>query len=163
MNIRKATSDDAGAICSIYNYYVENTAITYETVPISEIDAKQRISDAITSEHLFYVGEIGGKVIGFCLTFPWHKHHSYKTTVEDGIFLDKDETGKGYGAQLLEHILKHIDKTTTHTIIASICIPNENSIRLHEKFDFKKVSHLKEVRRKFDQWWDVGHWQLIFE
>jgi phosphinothricin acetyltransferase len=163
MNIRKATSDDANAICSIYNYYIENTAITYKTAPISETDAKQWISDTITSEHLFYVGEIDGKVIGFCCTFSWHKHHSYKTTVENGFFLDKDETGKGYGAQLLEHLLKHLDKTTTHTLIASICIPNENSIRLHEKFGFIKVSHLKEVRRKFDQWWDVGHWQLIFE
>ena len=161
MNIRKATLDDACAICKIYNHYVENTAITYECALITETEAQRRISDTVNAGHLFYIGEIDGKIIGFCLTLPYHKHEAYKTTIENGIFLDKDETGKGYGTQLLEHLLKHIDKTTAHTVIASICIGNENCIRLHEKFGFKQKSHFKEVRRKFDQWWDIGHWQLI--
>jgi phosphinothricin acetyltransferase len=77
--------------------------------------------------------------------------------------LDKDERGKGYGTQLFEHLLNHIDKSKTHVLIAGICIPNEVSVNLHEKFGFKKISHMKEIGRKFDQWRDVGHWQLIFE
>jgi phosphinothricin acetyltransferase len=162
MNIRKATLNDARAICNIINYYIENTVLALETTSISEIEAKQRINDTIDSGHLIYIGEINDKVIGFYCTYPWSKYCACKTTVEESIFLDKNEMGKGYGTQLFEHLLKHINKCKIHTLIASICISNENSIRLHEKFGFKQVSHLKEVGRKFDQWQDLGHWQLVF-
>jgi len=47
MNIRKATLDDASAICNIYNYYIENTVITFETVFISEIEMKRRMEEVI--------------------------------------------------------------------------------------------------------------------
>ena len=162
MNIRNATLDDARAICSIYNYYVESTAVSFETVPVSEMEAQQRINDTINSGYLFCVGEVDGKIIGFYSTQAWNKRAAYATTAEESIYLDKNETGKGYGTQLFEHLLKQIDKTRIHTLIATITIPNENSVRLHEKFGFKQVSHIKEAGRKFDQWQDVGHWQLIF-
>jgi len=162
MNIRKVTLNDAQAICNIYNYYIENTAITFEVVPISEIEEKQRINDIINSEHLFYIGEIDEKIIGFYYTHRWNNRYAYNTTIEESIYLDKDETGKGYGTQMLEHLLKQIDKNKIHVLIAGICIPNESSVRLHEKFGFKQISHMKEIGRKFGQWRDVGHWQLIF-
>jgi phosphinothricin acetyltransferase len=163
MNIRKATLDDAHALCNIYNYYVENTAITFDVAPFSEIEAKQRISDVMNSGHLFYVGEVDGKIIGFYHTWHWENRSAYATTVEESIFLDKDATGKGYGTQLFEHLLEHIDKSKTHVLMATIAIPNEASVRLHEKFGFKQISNMKEIGRKFDRWRDIGHWQLIFD
>lgn len=45
-------------------------------------------------------------------------------------------------------------------LIAGICIPNEGSVKLHEKFGFKQASHMKEIGWKFNQWRDVGHWLL---
>jgi len=161
MNIRKATLDDASAICNILNYYIENTVIAHETESVSEIQSKQRISDIIDLGYLLFIGEIDGKIIGFCCTQPWNKSVVYETTAEESIFLDKDETGKGYGRQLLGHLLSHIDKTKTHILNATISLPNESSVRLHEKFGFRQVSHMKEIGRKFDQWLDIGCWQLI--
>ena len=157
MNIRKATLDDACAVCNIYNHYIENTVITFETVPISEVEARERINDIINSGHLFYIGEIDNKMIGFYYTKRWNNRFAYATTVEESIYLDKDETNKGYGTLLLEHLLKNIDKNTIHVLIAGICIPNESSVRLHEKFGFKQISYMKEIGRKFDQWRNVGH------
>jgi len=162
MNIRQVTPNDARAICEIYNYYIENTVATFETAPISESDGKERINNAINSGHLFYVGEVDGKIIGFYCTRVWNHRSAYATTAEESIFLHKDETGKSYGTQLFEHLLNEIKKTNIHTLIGSICLLNESSIRLHEKFGFKQVSCMKEVGRKFDQWLDIGHWQLIF-
>jgi len=160
MNIRKATFDDACIICDIYNYYIENTAVTFETVPISKIEMQKRMEEVITG-HLFYVGEINGKIIGYYYTHRWNNRFAYATTAEESIYLDKNEMGKGYGTQLFEHLLDHVDKNKTHVLIAGICIPNEVSVRLHEKFGFMQISCMKEIGRKFDQWRDVGHWQLI--
>ena len=50
-----------------------------------------------------------------------------------------------------------------HAILAGISMPNEASVRLHERFGFKKVGQLEQVGYKFDRWIDVGYWQLIFE
>ena len=161
MEIRKATSNDVHSICSIYNYYIENTAITFETVPVSETEMEQRLNDVINSGYSFYVGETDKKVIGYYYTHCWNSRCAYATTVEESIYLDKEETGKGYGTKLLEHLLTHIDKSKFHVLMAGICIPNEGSVRLHEKLGFKQISHMKEIGRKFNQWRDVGHWQLI--
>ena len=163
MNIRKATLDDACEICDIYNYYIENTAVTFETVPVSELEMRKRIEEVFNTGYVFYAGEVNGKIIGYYYTHRWHNRCAYALTAEESIYLDKNETGKGYGTQLFEHLLNHIDKSKIHVLIAGICVPNEASVRLHEKFGFQQISHMKEIGRKFDQWRDVGHWQLIFE
>ena len=47
--------------------------------------------------------------------------------------------------------------------MGGIALPNEASVGLHEKLGFKKVAHFNEVGFKFDQWIDVGYWQLILK
>jgi L-amino acid N-acyltransferase YncA len=37
MNIRKVIAGDASAVACIYNYYVENTDITFEEESVSEV------------------------------------------------------------------------------------------------------------------------------
>jgi L-amino acid N-acyltransferase YncA len=34
-------------------------------------------------------------------------------------------------------------------------------VALHEKLGFQKIGHFKEVGWKFDQWIDVGYWELV--
>ena len=51
-------------------------------------------------------------------------------------------------------------KDNIHVIIGGVSLPNDASVRLHEKFGFEKVAHYKEVGFKFGQWVDVAFWQL---
>jgi len=46
-------------------------------------------------------------------------------------------------------------------VIAGISLPNEASVKLHEKFGMKQVAHLKEVGFKFGEWVDTGYWEII--
>jgi len=48
-----------------------------------------------------------------------------------------------------------------HAVIGGISLPNPASIALHEKLGFEKIGQFKQVGRKFDQWIDVGYWELI--
>lgn len=161
MDIRKAELSDAAAICGIYNYYIENTAVTFETVAIEEAEMKERISDIINSGFPYYVIEVDGKIAGYYYVNRWKDRCAYSSTKEVTIYLQKDMTGKGLGSLLFEHLLKTIDRENTHVLLAGICTPNEGSVKLHEKFGFKQVSHMKQIGRKFDKWQDVGHWELI--
>ena len=40
-----------------------------------------------------------------------------------------------------------------------IALPNDLSIKLHEKLGFFKVAHLEKIGNKFDRWIDVSIWQ----
>jgi len=161
MKIRKVTLDDAQGICDIYNYYVENTAVTFETTAVSENEMQQRIKGFLDEGFPYFVGEINGKIAGYCYLHNWNNRCAYSSTKEVTVYLDKEQKGKGYGTILYQHLFKEIYKDDIHALIAGICIPNDGSIRLHEKFGFKQASHMKEIGWKFDQWRDVGHWQLV--
>jgi L-amino acid N-acyltransferase YncA len=161
MNIRQVTLNDAKDICDIYNYYVENTAVTFETAAVSVDEMKQRIAGCLNEGSLYYVGEVEGKITGYCYLHNWNNRSAYSLTKEITIYLNKKQTGKGLGTALYRHLFDEIYKTDIHVIIAGICIPNERSVRLHEKFGLKQVSDMKELGWKFGKWHDVGHWQLI--
>jgi L-amino acid N-acyltransferase YncA len=45
-------------------------------------------------------------------------------------------------------------------LIGAIALPNEPSVRLHERLGFVKAGHLLRIGRKCDRWIDVGNWQL---
>ena len=48
-----------------------------------------------------------------------------------------------------------------HAVIGGIAQPNTTSVALHEKLGFTKIGQFKEVGWKFEQWIDVGYWELI--
>ena len=160
MVIRKANPDDASALCRIYNHYVVHTAVTFETDPVSEAEMGQRILEVQNENLPYFVLEVEGRVVGYYYVHKWRNRCAYSSTKEVTVYLDKEYVGKGLGSLLYEHMLQQIDPEQTHVLIAGICIPNDGSVRLHEKFGFVQVSTMKEVGRKFDEWRDVGHWML---
>ena len=163
MNIRNVTLDDDPAVCRIYNHYIENTVITFETSPVTEKEMHKHICEVIDSGCPWYIGEIGKEIVGYVYLHNFHPRAAFFKTKEIAIYLCKDYLGKGLGAILLDYLLNKIDLKKIHVLMAGITIPNERSIKTHEKFGFKQVSFMKEVGWKFDQWRDVGYWQLTFD
>lgn len=160
MNIRTVKPTDAKAIVDIYNYYIENTTITFEVEPLTEEDMRIRIQD-ISEQHPYFVCESDGVVLGYCYVSFWHKRCAYHNTLELSIYVDHNRRGQGVGHLLMCKMLDTLRNSTCHVVMACISIPNESSVGMHEKFGFKQVSHFKEVGNKFDQWLDVGDWELI--
>lgn len=161
MKIREVSLNDAKVLSEIYNYYIEHTAITFETSPLSEKEMGERIKSLTESGQPYYVGELNGKVVGYYYMHQWNARCAYACTKEVTVYLDKDYTGQGLGSLLYNHMIERVDRNHVHVLLAGICIPNEGSVRLHEKFGFVQASHMKEVGKKFGEWRDVGHWTLL--
>lgn len=161
--IRQATTADAQEICSIYNYYVLNTAITFETEPVSVEEMRSRIQEVLGSGLPYYVAVSDHHITGYCYLHQWNNRCAYSSTKEVSVYLDKNVRRQGIGTKLLKEILENINPENIHVLISGICLPNEGSVRLHEKFGFRQVSLMKEIGRKFNEWRDVGHWQLVLE
>ena len=158
--IRKANPDDAYNIALIYNYYIDNSTITFETSPVSAEEMSDRITD-ISEKYPYFVYEESGKVVGYCYVSAWKKKAAYIKTVESTIYIDKDFHGKGIGRTLMKKLIIELRERSFHAIIACITIPNPTSVKLHEEFGFRQVSEFNEVGFKFGKWINVGDWELI--
>lgn len=160
--IRPMTLNDIPEIVTIYAYYVHNTVITFDTEVPTEAEMRQRLAPII--EHYpAWVCEEDGKVAGYCYAHEWKVKKAYRTTVETTIYLHPDHSGKGYGNQLMKQLIDDCRRRSFHALIACITIPNEPSVKLHERLGFKQVSCFHEVGRKFDRWLDVADYELIIE
>lgn len=159
--IRPAQISDAAAICSIYNHYVLQTCVTFEEDPVSEVDMADRIVE-VTDSLPWLVLEQQEKVIGYAYASRWKSRCAYRYSVESTIYLDRSVIGRGLGRPLYEALLAEIRRGKRHSVLAGIALPNPASQGIHESLGFKKVAHFEEVGWKFDQWIDVGYWELIF-
>ncbi|MDR1941980.1 MAG: GNAT family N-acetyltransferase [Endomicrobium sp.] len=159
--IRDAEIKDAESICEIYNYYAQNTCVTFETREINAAEIENKIKSAAGAKLPFYAAVCKNTVAGFIYLSKWNSKSAYDMTKEITIYLRKEYTGKGIGSALYKKLLSNLDPQSVHCVIAVIYIPNPESVKLNEKFGFKQVSHIKEAGFKFGKWRDIGHWQLI--
>ena len=160
--IRPAGLGDAEQIVRIYNYYIENTVITFEEEKISTDEMRGRIEE-YTRDYPWFVYEKDHEVIGYAYAAKWRSRSAYRYSAETTVYVDKDFCGKGTGTALYEKLIEECAKRGLHALMAGITMPNKKSQRLHEKIGFKKIGHFQETGRKFDKWLDVGYWEYIFK
>ena len=156
--IRSVQLADAPAIARIYNDYVANTTVSFETEPASVEEIAARIWK-VTAAHAWLVYEADGKVMGYAYTSSFRERRAYQSTVESTIYLDKLAIGHGLGRLLYQTLLDTAAAQGYREALGVIALPNDRSIRLHEKLGFVKVAHLSAIGYKFEHWIDVGIWQ----
>ena len=160
--IRVVKETDTVHIAKIYNHYILNTLITFEEQPLIPEELLERIK-SITAEYPWLVYEDNGRVVGYAYATRWKERSAYRHTVEVAIYLDVKDIGKHIGSRLTAALLDELRNRKTHSVLAGIALPNTASVKLCEKFGFAMVGQLKEVGYKFDQWVDVGYWELILD
>jgi phosphinothricin acetyltransferase len=121
---------------------------------------KNRINN--TSEvYPYFVAEKSGEILAYAYASLYKPRFAYNHSAEISVYVKNNLTQKGIGTKLYERLFDELLKTDAHAVIAGISLPNEASIKLHEKFGMEKVAHFREVGRKFGRWIDVGYWELI--
>lgn len=161
IHIRPVSGNDFKEITRIYNYYVENTTITFEETPVTEEEMKKTILN-ISSSYPYFVCEVDGKVKGYAYISTWRTKSGFRYSAESTVYLHKEVAGMGIGQKLLEALIEKVRSSTPiHALIAFITLPNDASVHLHEKLGFNKVAHYHEAGFKFNQWIDLGSWELI--
>jgi L-amino acid N-acyltransferase YncA len=156
--IRSAQLDDAAAISRIYHHYVTTTTISFETEPPSPDDIAARIQK-VMARHSWLVYESEGVLLGYAYTSMFRERRAYQATVEATIYLDPGAFGRGIGRVLYQALLDDTITKGYREALGVIALPNEPSVRLHEKLGFVKVARLERIGYKFNQWIDVGIWQ----
>jgi len=160
MNIRPVSLIDAAQVAEIYNYYVQNTHHTFETEPLSGEEMEQRIIK-VTKDYPFLIAEDDGEIFGYAYATQFKLRQAYAFSAEVSIYVRNAAKQKGIGTQLYMQLFDELAETDIHAIVAGISLPNEPSIKFHEKLGFSKVAHFREVGYKLGRWIDVGYWEFI--
>jgi phosphinothricin acetyltransferase len=158
--LRNVSPDDASFIAEIYNHYVLNSPATFEEVPVTPGEMRQRIVET-TETYPWFVCEEDGKLLGYAYARRWRERAAYRYSVEAGVCLDPSAVGMGIGSALLDALLAELRARQFHSVMGGVALPNEASVALLLKFGFRQVAHFKETGNKFARWIDVGYWQLM--
>lgn len=158
--IRRAGQQDSAAIARIYNWYIENTIVTFEEVPVTAAAMAQRITVGDDSCPWFVLEEADA-VIGYAYATWWKQRAAYRHTRESTVYLDHNALGAGHGRRLYQFLIDELRAEPIHVLVAGISLPNPASVALHERLGFLQVGQMREVGQKFGNFIDVGYWQLI--
>jgi len=160
--LRLAGHGDLAEIVEIYNHYVLNTHFTFDIEPFS-VDTRSvwwaQFDNARSQCWVITDGVLGG----YACSVPFKAKRAYETSVEVSVYLHTDHTRRGLGQRLYERLLSELSLHDVHRAYAGIALPNEPSVKFHERFGFSQVATFHEVGRKFDRYWDVAWFERSCE
>lgn len=155
LQIRPATTADAGACAALYNHYVANSAATLQEKPATANDFCQTIQNA---ETVFLCAEQNNNLRGYCYAAPFKTRCGYRGALEVSIYVAPDKVGGGVGGALMRGLLAALEKTDARKLIAVLSLPNDKSAAFHEKFGFVHCGTLPAIAVKFGKTHDSGYW-----
>jgi L-amino acid N-acyltransferase YncA len=160
--VRDARQDDLPAILAIHNDVVRTTSAIWtdhEQTPQERLAWWQARQDA---ELPVLVAEVDGTVVGFGSYGPFRAYpDGYRHTVEHSVHVRADRRGEGHGGALLQALIDTAADSDVHVVVAAIDGRNTGSVRLHERFGFRRVGSMPQVGRKGDSWVDLVLMQLL--
>ncbi len=162
MTVKQYDPAYAGEVATIYNRHVRETTVSFETVEVTAAEMGARL-EAIAAAYpcLICVDEATGRLAGYAYAHKWKEKAAYDTTAETTVYVAEGYQHSGVGRALMERLIADCREAGLHALIACITADNAASCRFHELLGFDKVSHFRQVGRKFDRWLDVADYELI--
>ncbi|MGW1890179.1 N-acetyltransferase family protein [Streptomyces sp. NPDC002004] len=159
VQVRAGVEGDLRALTDIYNHYVRETPITFDTTVLTPEERRPwLLSHPEDGPHRLLVAQerTSGRILGYATSGPFRPKAAYVTSVEVSIYLAPDAGGRGVGTLLYKSLFEVLAGEDVHRAYAGITQPNEPSARLHARFGFRPVGMFHEVGRKFGRYWDVA-------
>lgn len=158
--IRPSRDDDVAAIAAIYGHHVLHGIASFEEVPPSVEEMARRRGDIVGRGFPYLVAERASRVVGYCYAGPYRPRIGYRFSVEDSIYIDPGEIGRGIGRALLSQVIDRVTEQGYRQMVAVIggseTLP---SIRLHAALGFKEIGTFSAIGFKFGRWIDSVYMQ----
>jgi phosphinothricin acetyltransferase len=166
VQVRPGVEGDLEALTDLYNHYVRETPITFDTAVFTPEERRPwLLSHPEDGPHRLMVATgaasqgTSQEILGYATSSPFRPKPAYATSVEVTVYLAPHAGGRGIGTLLYKALFEALAEEDVHRAYAGIAQPNEASTRLHERFGFQYVGTYREVGRKFGRYWDVAWYQ----
>ena len=95
-------------IAGIYNHYVLNTAITFETDAATPDEIESRIREVTAASLPWVIAERNGRVAGYAYASKWKGRCAYRFSVESTVYVDAEHKRQGIGTKLYDALLARL-------------------------------------------------------
>src|SRR5215472_4300585 len=152
--IRDSRDDDLATIAAIYGYHVLHGVASFEEIPPEFDELAGRRREILAQGLPYLVAEAAGR--GYSYASRYRMRSAYRFALEDSIYVDAAEVGRGIGRALLSTLVQRCDKLGYRQMIAVIGGSDQwPSIPLHEALGFTRSGVLTAVGFKFGGWVDT--------
>ena len=162
MKIRPATFEDVPALLEIYNDAVLHTTASYDYEPKTLAERTAWLAHHQQEGYAVFVAvDPAGRVVGWSSLSRFREKIGYQFTAENSLYVAASHRGQGLGKLLLAPLIPAARQRGLRVILALIDAENTASRRLHARFGFEQVAHLKQAGFKFGRWLDVIYMELL--
>jgi phosphinothricin acetyltransferase len=158
-SIRLITENDADEVLSVYRYYTDNTAVSFEYEAPTKDEYIQRIITN-TEKYPWLVCLHNNKIIGFAYASTHRYRAAYQWSPESTIYFAPDFHTKGIGRIIYETLFLLLKLQGYYNLFAGVTLPNEKSVGFHRALGFKEVGIFKNIGYKHGNWHHT-HWFQI--
>jgi phosphinothricin acetyltransferase len=150
---------DASGCAAIYAPYVETSATSFEERAPGGEEMAGRI-ERIAAMHPWLVAERRGELLGYAYACAHRGRPAYRWAADVSVYVADSHHRQGVGLALYEALIERLRLQRFRIACAGITLPNEASVRLHERLGFVAVGVYRGIGWKAGAWRDVGWWQL---
>src|ERR1700747_1060413 len=137
--LRLATPADAAQIAAIYAPFCLETEISFETAAPDEGQIRERIS-TLTQRYPWLVAVSETRdVLGYAYASKHRERAAYRWSVDFTAYLAPEAKRRGIGTALYSALMKICQSLGYYRAFAGITLPNEASVRLHEKIGLRPI------------------------
>lgn len=153
--IRESRDADITSIAAIYAHHVLHGVASFEEAPPPVDEMARRRAELLARGFPYFVAERSGRVVGYCYAGQYRPRIGYRFSLEDSIYIDAGEVGRGIGRALLGRLLERSTELGYRQMVAVIGgTETVASIRLHQGLGFTHVGVLSGIGFKFGRWVD---------
>lgn len=161
VTVRNAVMEDAGRLREIYDYYVKNTAITFEYNTPSLDEFKGRMEKTI-QRYPYLVIVKDERIEGYAYAGAFVGRAAYDWSCEMTIYLDHNARKCGLGRILYEALENALASMGILNLYACIGCPERddeyltgNSADFHAHLGFVKAGEFHKCGYKFGRWYNM--------
>ena len=155
ITLRPAHVADVEAITELWNYYIRETAVTFNSIEKTAETVREAILECRKDKRAFLIAENRGRLVGFCTYFQFRKGIGYEKTMEHTILAQPDVQGRGIGRGLMQRLFNHAQAEGVKSLWAAVSGDNPGGVAFHESIGFSNIARLPQVGHKFDRWIDL--------
>ena len=153
--IRPANEADSEAITDLWNHYIRETAVTFNSIEKTEDTVKKAVLECYKDKRAFLVAEEHRSLVGFCTYFQFRRGIGYAKTMEHTILTHPEVQARGIGRALMQQLCAHAKAEGIKSLLAGVSADNPGGVAFHESIGFSSIARLPQVGHKFDRWIDL--------
>ncbi len=150
--IREAMAADVPGMLAIYEYYVRETAVSFE-YEVPTVEEFTRRLEEHKEMYPWLVWEENGEILGYAYAGRAFERAAYSWNAEISCYLKIK--GKGMGRKLYATIEDMLLRQGVRKVYAVVTSANAPSVAFHKAIGYKEALVYENVGFKHGKWYDV--------